>query len=74
MISKFFVEFTVEGDTMPTRNINKIIYRYLTTNFIIDFIPLIPFSFFLDLNGKEKHFYIIKVMRLVNGFRILDVS
>jgi hypothetical protein len=25
------------------------------------------------LNGKEKHFFVIKVMRLVNGFRLFNV-
>ena len=40
--------------------------RYLKGNFVYDFVPLIPFTY-INLNGDERLFYIIKIVRLVIG-------
>jgi hypothetical protein len=45
----------------------------MRSDFIFDFIPLIPFPYILNLQGKEVHLFVIKIMRLVNGFRIFNV-
>ena len=51
----------------------KIAERYLKSEFIFDFIPLIPFPLILKLsNGREYHFYIIKCVRVITGFKIFD--
>lgn len=33
MITQFFVEYTIEGQQKPVRDLTKISIRYLTTNF-----------------------------------------
>jgi hypothetical protein len=40
----------------------------------MDIIPIIPYVEFIDIGGREKHLYFIKVLRLVTGFKILNVS
>ena len=46
--------------------------RYLKGNFVYDFFPLLPFTY-IPLNGFERLFYLIKIIRLVIGLQILDV-
>ena len=74
MVLNFFVEFVKDGQTIPTRDLAQIANRYLRSSFINDFIPLIPLPYLIDIGGFEAHFYAIKVIRLVNGFRLLNVS
>jgi hypothetical protein len=50
---KFLVSFTKDGETIPTRDLSKIGWRYLNKGFIFDFIPLIPFPNFLDIDHRE---------------------
>lgn len=51
---------------MPVKDIYLISMRYLKGPFLKDFIPIIPFQL-IDLNGDERFFYIIKIMRLIQG-------
>ena len=74
IVCKFFVEFKKDGQTIPIRNLGEIANRYLRTTFMMDFIPLIPIPIIINLNGYEGHFYAVKVIRVVNGFRIFNVS
>ena len=46
---KFLKEFTKPGQPTPTRDLAKIAERYLKSDFIYDFIPLIPFPHILNL-------------------------
>lgn len=43
VLLKFNLEFKLEDNPLPVRNYAKIADRYLKSEFIIDFIPLIPF-------------------------------
>lgn len=70
---KFLVSFTKDGETIPTKDLSKIAQRYLRKGFIFDFIPLIPFPLFLDLDHREAHFYIIKCIRIINGFKLFNI-
>ena len=53
----------------------QIAEHYIRSDFIYDLIPLIPLPLILELDdGRQSHFYIIKCMRVVNGFRVFDVN
>jgi hypothetical protein len=70
---KFLYEYKIEdAEQPPVRDLQKIGMRYLKDQFIWDFIPIIPFPA-LDFNGYERLFYLIKIMRLVNGFKVFSV-
>lgn len=47
--------------------------NYLGGYFVFDLIPCLPLQL-LNLNGEEKLFYIIKVMRLYVGIQFIDIS
>lgn len=40
--------------------------------FIFDFIPIIPLQY-INLSGYQRLFYLVKIMRFVNGLRIFSV-
>jgi hypothetical protein len=72
---KFLCEFVKDGAVTPTRDLKQIAERYLRGDFISDLIPLIPFPLILTLEkGRQSHFYIIKCIRLFNGFMIFDIQ
>ena len=64
---KFLYEYKKDDSEMNERDLSKIAVHYLKGEFLFDFIPLIPLNL-LDLNGYERLFYLIKIIRLVNGF------
>lgn len=70
---KFLKSFTKDGETVPTIDLNQIATRYLKGKFVLDFIPLIPVPRIFEFHG-ENQFYIIKCIRIVNGFAAFDVS
>jgi hypothetical protein len=52
----------------------SIIIHYLMTDFMWDFIPLLPFQLFTMKNKRENLFFLIKLLRLRKGMKMLDVS
>ena len=76
MIVNFFTEYVPEGDPCPVRDLQKIFFTYLEGTFMRDFIPLFPITFFIDMSKTSfnRIFYLLKVMRLVNGLKIFNVS
>ena len=48
--------------------------KYLKSDFIFDLIPLVPLPLILDLDGRESHFYIVKCIRMINGFFVFDLK
>ena len=70
----FIVDYTPEGSNKPVRDLKEIGKRYLKNGFWMDFLPIIPFVQIFDFNGREKHLYSIKILRLVAGFKILNVG
>ena len=74
MVSKFLVTYTREGTNIEEKDLSKISLRYFKSRFLIDLIALFPFPVVLDFNGIESHLYLIKIIRLKEGFELLDVS
>lgn len=73
IILKFLKSFTKDGETMPTIDLAKIAQRYLKGQFALDFIPLIPLFSIFTFKG-HGHLYIVKCIRIINGFSLFNVS
>lgn len=58
---------------MPIRELQTIVKAYLKGSFIFEVIPILPFQF-LPLNGNERRFYLIKIMRIGIGIGYFDPS
>jgi hypothetical protein len=64
----FIVDFKIEGQKRPVRDLKEIGLRYLKGNFLFDLIPIIPFvNIFNFNNGREKVLYSVKILRLITG-------
>jgi hypothetical protein len=74
IVLRFFVDYYEEGKQFPVRDLTAIAKNYLKTGFVFDFIPLIPLQELPLPRGYARFFYIIKVMRLFNGFKLLNVE
>lgn len=72
IVFKFRLTYVNDGETIPTRDVGLIATKYLKNEFVLDLIPMIPFEHLLDLGGKEKHLYFIKIIRLYNCSKILN--
>jgi hypothetical protein len=48
--------------------------HYLKTEFFWDFIPILPFQLLTLPRRRENLFFLIKLLRLRKGFKILDVT
>ena len=68
MCLKFLYEYKKIGSDRTERDISKIAKIYISGEFFPDLIPLIPLPFVLNLGGYERLFYLIKTVRMVNGF------
>ena len=69
---EFFVDYKEDGMNSPERDISKTSYRYLSNEFCFDAIPCLPLQF-VSLGGNERLFYLIKIIRLFNGFKLFNV-
>jgi hypothetical protein len=47
----FFVEFKLDDQPLPVRDLSKIASRYVQGQFLIHFFPIIPFHMIRSLNG-----------------------
>ena len=74
IILPFLTEFEPAPGLKVIRDPIVIANRYVKSQFIFDILPLIPFNLFVNLNyGFERLFFLIKLIRLQNGFKILNV-
>ena len=73
MFTQFFVEFRIEGQEKPIRDIKRIANRYVGTNLIYDLIPLVPLQLLHLTRSRQYIFYSLKMIRVFNGFSIFDV-
>ena len=74
LIINFFVEIIDEETNQPERDLKKIAISYLNGLFFIDFITLIPLQLISIKNNRNYLFFLIKMLRLVQGLRIFNVS
>ena len=71
---KFVLEYTDEKNKHEKiRDISQIGLRYLHSEFIYDFFPLIPFNFMFGFK-YSRLLFLIKCNRLVPTLRILDTG
>lgn len=71
ILFSFFVEFDVDGQIQPVRDLKLIAENYIKGQFIFELIPLLPLQF-LPLDGDENRLYIVKLVRIINGIALLD--
>lgn len=77
ILTRFLTDYTPDGETEPVKSLSKISTRYLHSDFIWDILPLIPLPFiFNNIFGEyyAKLLYMIKCIRLLNGFKLFNVS
>ena len=77
MVLKFFKEFKPVGNGSTDPNVRswqRIIQNYMLTDFLFDFIPIIPLQVIELTRHRERLFYLIKVVRFYKGFKVLKVS
>ena len=74
LILKFFVDYTEEeSPDKPIRDLGKIALNYIKTEFLLDFITLIPANFLQLYRSRNALFLIIKMLRIYKGFALLDI-
>jgi hypothetical protein len=73
MITKFMLSYTRETDLKKISDLRLTSLHYLRTDFIYDFLPIIPFQLLMLKNNRHCLFFIIKLMRLIQGQRLFDV-
>ena len=55
-----------EKDLKIIRDFEKIVIRYLKGQFIFDLITVIPFDYFIQIDGGySRLFYLLKILRLI---------
>ena len=77
MVLKFFKEYKPVGFGRTDPNVRewqRIIQNYMLTDFLFDFIPIIPLQVIELIRHRERLFYLIKVVRFYKGFKVLKVS
>lgn len=74
MYVNFVTDYVPDGQIEPVRNLVQISKRYLKGDFIMQFIPLIPFTYVIELNNHTRLLFLIKVLRVINGMKVLDVQ
>ena len=76
IIKCFLTDYRVEGESFPKKNFFKIAQRYLKGDFMIDFIPIVPIPFMINLHTfpDGKLFYLLKIVRLKRGLEVFNVQ
>jgi len=75
LIINFFVEYRDPETTTIVRDLKKIGMRYIYGEFTQDFLPILPLVHIFNFGGgREKHLFVIKLLRLITGLRIFNVS
>jgi len=75
VLINFFTEYHYTSSAEVERNLLVIWRLYLTSRFIFDVVPIIPLYSLFQSKLEEKSaklFYLVKVIRLYNGFDLLN--
>ena len=78
LITRFFTDYTINGEPEPVRDLSKIRKHYFfSSSFVIDFVPQIPFhKFFSEPAGPNSYvklLYLIKIIRMIKGLGVFNV-
>ena len=71
MLFGFITEY-VDEDNKPVKDIKLISARYIKEGLIFDLIPLIPFNWLIRFQNS-KYLFLLKSIRLIQAYEILDV-
>ena len=74
MFANFVTDYQTEGKVEPEKNLLKISLRYLKGDFFMHLIPLLPFTFLVNINEHLRLLFLLKVFRIINGMKVLDVQ
>jgi hypothetical protein len=76
ILTRFLTDYTPDGETEAVKSLSKISARYLHSDFVWDLLPLIPLPIFFKnvLKSYAKLLYMIKCIRIINGFKLFNVS
>ena len=70
--TKFILEYVpLDFIARPVRDIKLITIKYIKGNFLLDLIPLIPFTSITEFTGSRL-FFLIKTIRILKSLNILD--
>ena len=73
MITNFVTDFIPDKSHQPDKSILNIARRYIAGDFLIDLIPLLPFTLFVEINEDTRILFLLKVLRMVKAMNVLDV-
>ena len=71
MLFGFITEY-VDENNKSIKDIKKIGKKYLSEGFILDLLPLIPFNWLFHFK-KSQYLFLLKSIRLIQAYEILDV-
>jgi hypothetical protein len=72
MVLQFFKAYVPQYESKEIRDYSMIAQRYLSNDFKIDFIAILPLQFLSLPTHNERYFYLLKLVRFKKGFQSLD--
>ena len=73
MLLEFITSYNDVDTNRPVKDIKKIASRYLSGNFLFDFVTIIPLAFIFRFEFSRL-FIIIKCLRLIKLKNFLDIK
>lgn len=75
IVKKCMTDYIPVGHNKPERSLNTIAKQYLTTDFIFDFIPTIPFYYMVDESVINRNLlFFVKIIRAKTGLKIIRLG
>ena len=68
MVLQFFKEFQPEDKVIPVRDLYGIAINYFESEFLFDFLPILPLQVLNLKRNRQKLFFLIKCIRIPKGF------
>jgi hypothetical protein len=69
---KFFVSYNRPSDLKKISALQQTAQYYIRNGLLQDLIPILPLQFWKLTNNRNALFYLIKALRLIKGFSLLD--
>ena len=73
MLINCITEFYPDMESHPCRDLDKIVFRYLKDDFILDFVALLPLHWMFNLSNRYNFLFAIKIVRLKRANELLNV-